>query len=408
MKIRELVAVAIEGSYYYEDIETLQQHPTPEAERYTTQARTAGFRRLRETGEAISLGLVLEDGFIAWGDCVGVVYGGKAGRDPILRSQEGIELLKSQVFPSWKGKVLRSFKELSRECSDLPIPLALRYGLSQALLQACAHMTNTLPVQVICKDWGLPTPRSEVPLHAMMGTDAYSSVDKMLCRRVDSLPHGQIDDIPQQLGTGGETLIRYTRWIRDRVSLLSEQPYHPTMHLDLHGALGKLFEHDLAKTAQYILELEKAAAPYPLRLESVVVARSLDDQIQALHQISAKLLEARSKVCLVADEWANTLEDIRRFADAKACQMIQIKMPDLGCLSRSIEAVLYCKSRSIQTLLGGSCNETDLSARLTVHLALATQPTAFTAKPGLGVDEAVALARNEMRRTLAALANSRA
>ena len=45
---------------------------------------------------------------------------------------------------------------------------------------------------------------------------------------------------------------------------------------------------------------------------------------------------------LVADEWCNTLEDIKLFADHKAGHMIQIKTPDLGGINNTIEAVLYC------------------------------------------------------------------
>jgi len=36
-----------------------------------------------------------------------------------------------------------------------------------------------------------------------------------------------------------------------------------------------------------------------------------------------------------------------------------------------------------------------------VHVALATQPDIIMAKPGMGVDEAIALVQNEMARTLA-------
>ena len=41
------------------------------------------------------------------------------------------------------------------------------------------------------------------------------------------------------------------------------------------------------------------------------------------------------------------------------------------------------------SFLGGSCTETDVSARVSVHLAVATRPTMQLAKPGMGVDEGV-------------------
>ena len=107
------------------------------------------------------------------------------------------------------------------------------------------------------------------------------------------------------------------------------------------------------------------------------------------------------RVQLVADEWANTLEDIRAFIEAQAVDVIQIKMPDLGSVHNSIKAVLACQAGGVAAFLGGSCAETDLSARAAVHVALATRPDIMMAKPGMGVDEGVTLVHNEMARTLA-------
>ena len=83
--------------------------------------------------------------------------------------------------------------------------------------------------------------------------------------------------------------------------------------------------------------------------------------------------------------------------------MIQIKMPDLGSIHNTIEAVLACKEAEIGVLLGGSYTETEISARASVHVALATQPDLIMAKPGVGTDEAISLVQNEMARTLACI-----
>ncbi len=96
-----------------------------------------------------------------------------------------------------------------------------------------------------------------------------------------------------------------------------------------------------------------------------------------------------------------TLEDIRAFVEAKAADMVQVKMPDLGSVHNAVEAVLACKAGGVGAFLGGSCVETDISARVSVHVALATRPEMMLAKPGMGVDEAVMLVHNEMARTLA-------
>jgi methylaspartate ammonia-lyase len=61
----------------------------------------------------------------------------------------------------------------------------------------------------------------------------------------------------------------------------------------------------------------------------------------------------------------------------------------------------------MRTYLGGTCNETDRSARMCVHVALAVQPDQMLAKPGMGVDEGFMIVKNEMGRALAVLRHRR-
>lgn len=101
------------------------------------------------------------------------------------------------------------------------------------------------------------------------------------------------------------------------------------------------------------------------------------------------------------------LDDIRAFVAAVAVDMVQIKMPDLGGIHNAVEAVRPCKAAGVGAFLGGSYAETDLSARVSVHVALATGADLLLARPGLGVDEAISLTLNEMTRVLAAIHESR-
>jgi methylaspartate ammonia-lyase len=117
-------------------------------------------------------------------------------------------------------------------------------------------------------------------------------------------------------------------------------------------------------------------------------------------ELRGLLRGAGSGVELVADEWANTLADIQEFNRAGAADMIQIKTPDLGGLHHSVEAVLDCRRHGVLAHVGGSCCETDRSARACVHVALATGADQILAKPGMGVDEGLSIVGNEMARTL--------
>ena len=120
-----------------------------------------------------------------------------------------------------------------------------------------------------------------------------------------------------------------------------------------------------------------------------------------LAALTAELDKRGSKVEIVADEWCNTLEDVIEFTDRHAGHMAQIKTPDLGGINNTIEAVLYCKAHGMGAYQGGTCNETDRSAQVCVHAAMATQPVQILAKPGMGVDEGFMIVYNEMQRILA-------
>jgi len=406
LRIKNVIAVPASGSYYCEDVSALQDSPLPLADRYFAPAKHPSFKFLREPGEAVSVGVVLENGVVAWGDCVGVAYGGKAGRDPVFRAQDGMRWVLETVKQKLVEREVDFFRDLTGyegQCAER-LPVAVAYGVSQALLQATALVSGLTPTEVICREWDLPLPTKAVPLHAQSGSERYGTVDRMIARRISSLPHGLVDDIPEQLGDKGEKLVEYVAWIATRLARTGSD-YTPTIHIDVHGAIAKLFKNDTAEILGLLLKLERAARPYTLRMESVVMEDSLEGQIARFAELRRELELRGSKVQLVADEWANDFSQIAAFADAKAVHMVQVKMPDLGGLQHSIEAVLYCRNKGVDSFLGGSCNETEQSARLSAHVALATQPTIVMAKPGMGVDEGIVLVGNEMARTLATLRN---
>jgi methylaspartate ammonia-lyase len=453
-RITRVMAEPIIGGYWVEDLTALQSRPTAVPDRYTAQPMTPGFDAVRQTAEGASVGLVLDDGRVAWGDCVGVAYGGKSGRDPVFRSRDGLRTVQHTVAPFLQGRELTGFRALAAEIDALtesvvvtrkkrvtegelsrrdlfklpsrlwqsatdenrtgtvfeveeqveverPLHTAVRYGVSQALLQAAALARNMTMTEVIADEWNLPRPAAPVPIHAQSGGERYHNADKMIVRRVPSLPHALVDNIPEQMGQDADQLLQYVHWLVKRIGQLGGQGYTPTIHLDVHGALGQIHENNLGRVLGELHTLELAAQPYPLRVECPVMMDSREAQIQAMRTLREYVRFRKLKVQLVADEWANTLDDIRAFIVAQAADMIQIKMPDLGSIHNSIEAVLACKAAGVGAFLGGSCAETDISARVSAHVALATRPDIVMAKPGMGVDEGVMLVQNEMARTLA-------
>jgi methylaspartate ammonia-lyase len=278
---------------------------------------------------------------------------------------------------------------------------AIRYGVSQALLGAVAAARNQTMTEVIAQEWDLPLPSDAVPIHAQSGSERYYNAEKMIARRVASLPHALVDDIPGQVGKEGGEMTRYLRWLSKRIGTLGGEDYQPAIHLDLHGALGRLYDNEPGRMLGQLLAWELAARPYRLRIESPMILESRQAQIKAMKTLREYVGFRKMNVELVADEWANSLDDIQAFVKAGAADMIQIKMPDLGGVHNAVEAVLACQADGVGAFLGGSCAETGLSTQVSVHLALATRPDLILAKPGMGVDEGCMLVHNEMARALA-------
>jgi len=226
-------------------------------------------------------------------------------------------------------------------------------------------------------------------------------LDRMILKQAELLPHAAIVDVDRDLGRDGGKLLGYAKKVVDRVKAIGAPGYRPTIHLDVYGTLGELVALDLDRVAQFLATIEETVRPHQLMIEAPVMMKSRKDQIDAFLALRAAIKRRGSHVQIIADEWCNTLEDIKLFVDAKAADLVQVKMPDLGGINNTIEAVLYARAGGVGTSLGGTGNETDQSTRITTHIGMACQPTFMLSKPGFGGDEALMIETNEMLRTLA-------
>lgn len=409
MKIsRVLLSPGLTG-FYFDDQQAIKADAQVNGFAYCGLPLTPGFTAVRQQGESISLMLVLDDGQIAYGDCTAVQYSGVGGRDPLFLADDYIEVIRKELVPLLEGRVLSSFRELAGEYDSLRlengqhIHTAIRYGLSQAILDGAAKAKATTMTEVILEEYELSRDLRSVPIFAQSGDDRYTGADKAILKRVAILPHGLINNVRDKLGYQGELLQEYIVWLKDRCLELGGEDYRPTFHLDLYGTAGIAFSDSIPRIASYLLKLEQAAAPNRLLIEGPLDAGSRQAQIEQLSLLKRQVCKLGGTVRIVADEWCNTLADIREFADAQAADIIQIKTPDLGSITNTADAVIYCKERRVGTYLGGTSNETDRSAQVCTQLALAVQPDQILAKPGMGVDEGLMIVHNEMQRTLALL-----
>ena len=154
--------------------------------------------------------------------------------------------------------------------------------------------------------------------------------------------------------------------------------------------------------------MEEICKPYQVFCEMPIDLKSDAKQMEGFKYLRKKLQEKGSTMKLIIDEYANTYEDIKRWVDNDAMDMVQVKTIDLGGINNIIEAVLYCKEKGVIPYQGGTCNETDHSAIVCVNLAVATKPFAMASKPGMGVDEGVMIVNNEQQRLLKILAAKQA
>ncbi|TGN73419.1 methylaspartate ammonia-lyase [Bradyrhizobium yuanmingense] len=409
--IKDVILAPGSGSFFYDDQAAIRAAVIHDGFRYLGTPLTPGFSTVRMPSRSLGIGLVLSDDAIVWGDMMSVQYSGAGGRDPVFQVDTIQALTRSVVIPRLLTADVSGFLAACEQVlayhEGTRLPLAIEYGASQALLRAAAHVARTTLAEVICSEYDLPLPDRPVPLYAQSGDSREINVDKMILKSVDVLPHGLINS-REKFGASGETFRDFVKWVARRTKEIGEPGYHPVLHFDVYGWIGLEIGMEPQTIADFIARLADDVPGYRLHIECPADFGSTKAQLEEYAKIVALLDSRGTEARIVVDEQCNTLDDIRRFAEAKAAHLVQIKMPDVGSIADSAKAVLICKENRVGAYLGGSCTETDLSARAAVNIAVATQADMMLAKPGMGVDEAISIVGNEQSRLLAILSYRRA
>ncbi|NLV12329.1 methylaspartate ammonia-lyase [Haloarcula argentinensis] len=410
MRIEDVRTVPGLSGFFFDDQQAIKDGATQSGFAYDGQPVTEGFDRIREAGEALIVEIELADGSIATGDCAAVQYSGAGGRDPLFRAEKYRPVVEGPVADALRGQDATQFganatmlEEMNAQRSGGDqLHTAVRYGVSQALLNAAAQARGVTPTDVLADTYDTEPATSPVPVFGQSGDERRINAEKMLIKGVPVLPHGLFNSV-EKVGENGEGLRDYLAWLSDQATALGPEPYSPRFHVDVYGILGKVFgpPYDRTEVTDYFETLREAAAPYPLQVEGPMDAGGRQAQITEMAELRDGLADAGVDVDIVADEWCNTFEDVQAFVDAEAADLVQIKTPDLGGIQRSAEAVLYCDGTDTRAYVGGTCNETVTSARACAHVALATDAAQVLAKPGMGFDEGFMVVTNEMRRALA-------
>lgn len=406
--IRDVILAPAMGAFFYDDQAAIRAGLNHDGFDYSGTPQTPGFTRVRQPATALSIGLVLDDGTLCWGDMVSVQYSGAAGRDPLFDPAAMAKLTQALVKPRLIGRdATKAAENCEKVLADGPsgsLPIAVKYGVSQALLAAAAQTQHCTMAQVVCDIFGQPIPSRSIPIFAQSGDARHLNVDKMILKRVDVLPHGLINSA-DKFGENGSAFCDYIEWVAGRITKLGGESYRPKLHFDLYGWIGLGIGNKPASVAEFIARCAERVNGFELLIESPVDYGERDQQISEFAQIVEALGELGANAKIVADEHCNTLQDVRDFCDAKAAHIVQIKTPDVGSLLDTARAIQYAKASGVGAYSGGTSAETDVSARACVHVALAMQADMMLAKPGMGVDEAICIVGNEQSRAIAQIAH---
>jgi methylaspartate ammonia-lyase len=400
LHIKRISLVAGIGGYWVNDQPAVQGGAQRDGFFFKGAPLTPGFRAVREPSVAYCVSLELDDGQLALGDAVTVFNAGCAGRPQPLR-EEHLPQAQDALARLFDGTSFAGFREAAARLRELPMhtwQLPVAFGASQALLAAAA-LTRRVPMAAVLMDEYGVEPAKEPPGFAgSCGGEWQLNVDKAIARRIAMFPQSAI-----QTAAECERLPEYTSWIVRRVRELAPGDYVPDLHFDFHASLGRMLGNDEDKVCDYLADIVHRAAPHRVYFEDPMLSASADEARERMARLRARLDSRGPRCGLIADEWANAPGEMERFARERAAHAIQIKVPDNGSLVTTIEAMQACRAHGILPYLGGSCNETDISARATVHVGIALGAWRLFTKPGMGFDEGLMVMTNEMSRTLARL-----
>ena len=230
MKIVDVICSPGRTGFYFDDQRAIKRGAGHDGVFYTGEPVTEGFTAVRQAGESISVMLVLEDGQIAAGDCAAVQYSGAGGRDPLFLAKDFIPLIDKYIKPELVGKEANDFRGLCAMMESIQIDgkrlhTAIRYGLSQSILDAVAKATGRLMCEVVADEYGCTVSETPVPIFTQSGDDRYDNSDKMIIKGAQVLPHALINNIDTKLGRKGEKLLEYVAWLSNRIQAKRVRPF---------------------------------------------------------------------------------------------------------------------------------------------------------------------------------------
>ena len=214
MIINNVLAIPVRSGFFADDQAAIRAGAKHDGFTYAGSAVTPGFRAIRQAGEAVSVLLLLDEGRVAHGDCAAVQYSGVGGRDAVFDAASAVRTIERHVAPLLRGAPVSEFRASATMIDRLvvdgrPLHTAIRYGVTQALLDAAAQARGVTMAEIVRDEYQTGvTIRAGADVRAVRRRARHVNVDKMVLKEADVLPHGLINDVDTKLGHDGEKLSR--------------------------------------------------------------------------------------------------------------------------------------------------------------------------------------------------------
>ena len=143
--------------------------------------------------------LVLEDGQVAYGDCAAVQYSGAGGRDPLFLAKDFIPIIEQHIRPVLVGQEADNFRRLSALAESITVDgkrlhTAIRYGVTQALLDAVARSSKRLMCEVVADEYGCTVSDKPIDIFTQSGDNRYDNADKMIIKGAQVMTWAELRD----------------------------------------------------------------------------------------------------------------------------------------------------------------------------------------------------------------------
>ena len=390
--------------------------------------------------QPVSIGLVIDDKAVTWGECVV-----EPAADSADSFTSAASIIEQKIAPLLEGRSLNDYRLLLTKLETLtetavipcpfpqqenpstaisrrhfltgnltagldnpaaakeqttdqrPFPPGIRYSISRLLLTALAEARRVTVAELITAEYNLTTRPSPVPIHLDMDANSPMPDASLLTKPIQSLGFRVTGENPKaQLGPNGERLQRFVRQLTKLISAVAEPSYHPVIHLDVAGGLGQLFNNDVGRLLGALYGLEQAARPYPLRVVDPALADDLAEQVALTRQLIEYARVRRMDIQVAAKAHLNTLADVRTVVNAGAAHLLQLSLPRLGTVHQTMQAIQLCQEGQTAVLLS---DESNMAPRFISHVALSTQPDLIMVAWGSLGRQAIDLCYSEMART---------